>query len=140
MTGDGGGRLAVTCRSYTAARRYPLVIGRIGGWRPPWGPWTIPQYAAAVVVLLVLVQTRGLWAHFPALVNLAAAGGLPLAAGWSLRRVRVEGRAAHRALLGRASLLLAPRAGVSAGRVQRPAPARRVTGAAAFVCELGGGR
>ncbi len=36
------------CRSYTFARRYPLVIGKIGGWHPWWGPMTVTQYAVLV--------------------------------------------------------------------------------------------
>ena len=126
----------VRCRSYTYARRYPLVIGKIGGWYPWWGPASIPQYAVGVGAVLVLVQTRGLWAQFSGPVNLLVVVAVPLLLAWSVRRLRVEGRPPLRSLAGVAAYWLAPRHGAVHGRPRRPARPTRVTGAAQFLDEL----
>ena len=126
----------VRCRSYTYARRYPLVIGKIGGWYPWWGPASIPQYAVGVGVLLVLVQTRGLWAQFSGPVNLLVAVAVPLLLAWSVRRLRVEGRPPLRSLAGLAAYWLAPRHGMVHGRPRRPPRRGRVAGATVMVGEL----
>lgn len=116
---------AVRCRSYTFARRYPLVIGKIGGWHPWWGPASIPQYAVGVGSLLALMQTRTLWAHFSGPVNLLVTVAVPLLLAWSVRRLRIEGRPPLRSLIGLASYWLAPRHGTVHGRPRRaPRPAR----------------
>ena len=118
----------VRCRSYTYARRYPLVIGKIGGWYPWWGPASILQYAVGVGTLLVLVQTRGLWAHFSGPVNLLVTVVVPLLLAWSVRRLRIEARPPARALAGLAAYWLAPRHGVVLGRAHRPPRPARVDG------------
>lgn len=135
--GDPGeGR--VRCRSYTYARRYPLVIGKIGGWSPPWGPWTLSQYGAAVAVLVALMATRGLWGQWLGVANLVVLLGVPLAVGWMLRRDTLEGRRPHRALAGMAAVRLAPAAGMVAGRPYRPPRPQRLRGAGAAVADLAG--
>lgn len=129
----------VTCRSYTYARRYPLVIGKIGGWYPWWGPASIPQYAVGVAALLVLVQTRGLWAQFSGPVNLLVAIAVPLLLAWSVRRLRIERRPPLRSLAGLASYWLAPRHGTVHGRSHRPPRPARTRGVAPCVRELPSG-
>lgn len=141
MTGEAAA--AVRCRSYTYARRYPLVIGQIGGWSPWWGPWTLWQYTAATTVLVLLMATRGVWgALLPGPLTLAVLLGLPLAAGWALRRTTIEGRRPHRALAGLAAVWLAPPGGMLAGRPYRQPRPHRVVGVGAPVADLtreGGG-
>lgn len=127
----------VRCRSYTYARRYPLVIGKIGGWYPWWGPASIPQYAVGVAALLLLVQTRGVWAQLSAPVNLLVIVAVPLLLAWSARRLRIEGRPPLRSLAGFAACWLAPRHGTVHGRPHRPARSARVAGTAVCVRELG---
>lgn len=126
----------VACRSYTYARRYPLVIGKIGGWYPWWGPASIPQYAVGVATLLVVVQTRGLWAQFSGPVNLLVAVALPLLLAWSVRRLRIERRPPLRSLAGLASCWLAPRHGTVHGRPHHPPRPARIRGVAPYVGEL----
>ncbi|MEX2621570.1 MAG: hypothetical protein WD250_15240 [Egibacteraceae bacterium] len=111
------------CRSYTFARRYPLVIGKIGGWYPWWGPMTVTQYAVLVVTAVLLLQTRAVWAHMPGPVNLVVGPVVPLALAWLVRHARVEGRSPVRAAVGGLTYLAAPRRGVCHGRaVTTPRP------------------
>jgi TcpE family len=116
---------SVACRSYTHARRYPWVIGKIGGWNLPT-QLSLPQLAAMGTGLLLVVQTRGLWAHLPRVANLLVEIAVPGACGWATRHLRIEGRAPFRALAGLAAYLAAPPLGRAQGRPLREAPARSV--------------
>ena len=111
----------VACRSYTHARRYPWVIGRIGGWQLPT-QLTLAQVAAMGAALGVLVATRALWAHLPRAANLAVEVTLPGLAAWSVRHVRMEGRSPLRAMAGMVSFLATPRLGRLHGRPYRDTP------------------
>lgn len=111
---------ALTCRTYTHARRFPLVIGKIGGYALP-----TPLTPAQVVVLLastgLLLATRDAWARLGGAGNLLVALLLPLALTWAVRHLRVEHRAPLRFALGCACYALRPRLGVRHGRpVRRP--------------------
>lgn len=119
-----GEPLQLACRSYTHARRYPWVIGRIGGWQLPT-QLTPAQLATLGTSLFVLVQTRGLWAHLPRLANLSVELALPGAGAWAVRHLRMEGRAPLRAFAGLASYLVAPRTGVVQGHAMRRTGNRR---------------
>jgi hypothetical protein len=119
------GAQRLVCRSYTYARRFPLVIGKLGGWSPLWGPASISQYIVGVATAVVLFHSRGLWAHLGAAGNLAVGVCLPFLLAWMVRRVRVEGRDPLRALVGAAGYAFAPRHGVARGRpAARPRPVR----------------
>ncbi|HEU5001269.1 MAG TPA: TcpE family conjugal transfer membrane protein [Actinomycetota bacterium] len=114
----------IACRSYTHARRYPWVIGSIGGWQLPT-QLSLSQLAAMGLTLLVLVQTRALWAHLPRMGNLLVEVSLPAVAAWGARHLQVEGRSPVRALLGALMYLSFPRAGRIHGRPRRnPGPVR----------------
>jgi hypothetical protein len=115
----------LVCCSYTYARRFPLVIGKLGGWSPLWGPASISQYAVGVTAALTLFHSRGLWAHLGPLGNLTVGVLLPFLLAWMVRRVRIEGRDPLRALVGLANYAFAPRHGVVRGRpAPRPRPHR----------------
>lgn len=117
----------IACRSYTHARRYPWVIGSIGGWQLPT-QLSLPQLAAMGGTLLALVETRGWWAHLPHLLNLLVEAALPAAAAWGARHLRIEGRSPGRALLGALAYLGFPRKGRVNGRPRRtPGPVRLAT-------------
>lgn len=105
----------LACRSYTHARRYPWVIGKIGGWQLPT-QLTPAQLVTLGASLFVLVQTRALWAHLPRLANLTVEVALPGAGAWAVRHLRMEGRAPLRAFAGAVGYLAAPRRGVVQGR------------------------
>lgn len=96
------GRDARLAKWFTTARRFPQLIGRTpDGTHLPGGPYTITQLVVAVVLVLLLWNTTGIWARFgfggnlivgPAILigGVFAAGKLPfgmrspavVAAGW----------------------------------------------------------
>lgn len=115
------------CRSYTHARRYPWVIGKVGGWQLPT-QLTIAQVAAMASTLTVLIESRALWAHLPKLLNLVTEVALPAAAAWAARHLRVEGRSPMRALAGLVGYLASPRHGCLQGRSHREPVARICAG------------
>ncbi|MFI0448059.1 hypothetical protein [Actinomadura sp. 6N118] len=106
-------------RSYTRARRFPWVIGKIQGWTIPLGPYTATQLGVLIGGLYLLVQTFGLWSR------LGAAGliviTMPFAATWAVRHAAIEGRTPLRALAGLAALGAEPRCGRIDGRLARDA-------------------
>lgn len=116
----------LACRSYTHARRYPWIIGKVGGWQLPT-QLTVAQLAAWGTSMFVLVQTRRLWAHLPRMLNLLVEMALPVGAAWAARHVRMEGRPPLRALAGLLSYLLMPRTGRVQGRAYRGPRPRRVS-------------
>jgi hypothetical protein len=99
------------------------VIGKIGGWQLPT-QLSLVQLAAMGVALLVVVDTRGLWAHLPRVANLLTEIAVPGACGWATRHLRLEGRTPLRALGGLVAYLATPPLGRVQGRPLREAPAR----------------
>lgn len=65
---------------------------------------SLTQLAIITTLLLVLLAARPLWAHGPALLNLAILVAAPAAAGWAARDWRPEGRDLARALHGQLAL------------------------------------
>lgn len=120
-------REVITCRSYTRARRHPLVIGKIGGWTLPT-PITPAQLGVLAGSFLVLLWTRTLWAHLGGIGNLVIQGIVPLTLAWAVRHFRIEGRPPLRAALGLATYLGSPREGVLRGRAFREARPARIRG------------
>lgn len=125
---------SIDCRSYTRARRHPLVIGKIGGWTLPT-PITPTQLLVLLGTFLALLWTRSVWAHIGGLGNLVVQGLVPLLLAWGVRHLRVEGRAPLRALGGLAAYLAAPRGGLLRGRAFRDRPPVRLRGGRFFVQE-----
>lgn len=112
------------CSSYTHARRFPLVIGRIGGYALP-----TPLTPTQVVVLLgsagLLLATRDAWARLPGALDLVVGMLLPVAAAWAVRHAVVEGRSPMRFAVGVLSYVARPRRGLRDGRrVRRRTPVR----------------
>lgn len=110
------------CRTYTHARRFPLVIGKIGGYALP-----TPLTPAQVVVLLgtvaIELATRHHWARLPGSLDLLVAMIVPLLLTWVVRHATVEGRAPLRFALGVLTYATRPRRGRRGGKpvgVQRP--------------------
>ena len=106
-------------RSYTGARRFPLVIGKLpGGGRILGGPYTLTQVGVMVAAIVVLRVTAPIWAHLSygdALVYIAVPYGL----GYLVRRARFEGREPLRAGAGALTALGAPPGGRLRGRAWR---------------------
>jgi hypothetical protein len=125
---------SIDCRSYTRARRHPLVIGKIGGWTLPT-PISPTQLLILLGTFLALLWTRALWAHLGGVGNLIVQGFVPLLLAWMVRYLRVEGRPPLRALTDLARYLTAPRGGVLRGRSLHERPAIRLRGGRFFMEE-----
>lgn len=109
----------VRCRCFTYPRRFQLVIGKVGG-TTLWFPLSIAQMVTLCGSAVVLFYTQALWAHLSAAGNLFVGLGLPVALTYLVRYLRLEGRSPLRTLLGVATYLGAPRAGLHHGRAYRP--------------------
>lgn len=110
-------------RSYTRARRFPLVIGRLpgSGGRIIGGPYTVAQVAVMVAMVIALRISAPVWAHF-GLGDIVAYVVLPYGSGFAIRRARIEGRDPLRSGLGALGALGTPASGRLRGRPYR-APA-----------------
>jgi hypothetical protein len=129
-------RDVLDCRTYTRARKHPLVIGKIGGWALP-----TPLSPTQLLVLLgsfgLLLYTRAVWGHLGALANLLVQGGVPLTLTWAVRHLRIEGRPPLRTAAGLLSLATSPKGGVAHGRPHHAVRVARATGTRLFFFESG---
>lgn len=120
----------VHCRSWSAARKHPHVLGVIAGWVSPW-PSTAAQITALLTSAIVLVRTHGMWGPFvPGIFDAVIMFGVPAYLWWAARYLTIEGRSPARAAIGALSYLLRPRYGSIDGR---PAPRPRRTSLAPAV-------
>lgn len=110
-------------RFYTAARRHPWVLGKVGDWKIPLGPYTPAQIAVAVGGGFLLVKTISWWSWM---------GPVPIAAWllavWAVRRPKIKGRAPMHAALGWLLLAIQPQGGRVGGRAARDRTARALLG------------
>ena len=104
--------------SYTHARTHPWVVGKVGGTRLPWH-LSPAQVAVLVGSFVLLLKTRGLWAHMGAVPNLMVQALIPMILTWCMRHMRMEGRSPGRMLLGLGSYLWHPKGGRAQGRPWR---------------------
>ncbi|WP_149563847.1 hypothetical protein [Streptomyces cacaoi] len=117
----GEGQLIGRC--YTKARRLPLVLGQWEGRRLWGGPYTVPQLVTMFVVLLGMVAAFPLWGHF-GLLNVLPLVGVPYAASFAVRSLRIEGRSPFAVLASLTLLATAPHQGRLGGQPLRaPRPA-----------------
>ncbi|MEU2026931.1 hypothetical protein ABZ565_33060 [Streptomyces sp. NPDC016469] len=114
-------------RSYTRARRHPLMIGRWPGGRGRiWGgPYTVPQMVVLAGALTLLLLTRALWAHF-GLLNYVLALGLPYGLSLLVRHVQVDGRSPLSVAGSSLGLLTRPSGGRLGGRPLKALRGRRL--------------
>lgn len=106
----------VTCHSFTHARRYPLVIGKIGGFPLP-SPLSPAQVAALLGSFFFLLTTRGWWGLLtPGIVDAVVLIAAPGWVAWAVRHLRMEGRSPLKMLGGILALACAPPCGVVRGR------------------------
>ena len=113
----------LVARSYTRARRHPWVLGKVGDWTLPLGPYTPAQLIVAGSGVMVLIRTYGLWAPYLGPLPLIALGAMV----WAVRSARIGGRVPAAALLGLLTVALEPRAGrigARPARDRRPAAMR----------------
>jgi hypothetical protein len=119
----------IHCATYTHARRHPMVLGRIGGWTPPF-QLSLTQIGVLLVSFYVMVRSWQWWAPvLPSSVALLVGAGVPIGLTWAVRRVRVEGRSLPRAALGWLMLWSVPPKGQLRGRPHRERRAVSLAGA-----------
>ncbi|UQW99122.1 hypothetical protein [Streptomyces sp. RerS4] len=110
---SGGDRVRVA-RVYTAARRHPWVLGKLGDFRLPLGPYTPAQLVVLGGGAFLLIKTYAWWSW---------AGPVPVAlwlgAVWAVRGAQIAGQSPFTAVAGVVSLLLRHPAGRVEGRVAR---------------------
>ncbi|GGO59084.1 hypothetical protein [Streptomyces lasiicapitis] len=111
-------------RTYTRARRHPWVLGKVGDWTLPLGPYTPAQLTIAAVGIFALIKTFSWWA--------ASLGPVPVVglgvAVWLARASRVGGRAPLWVAYGWAQRALQPASGRINGRTVRPSGQRALHG------------
>jgi TcpE family len=124
----------IECRTYTHARRFPLMIGQIGGYHLPV-PWTLAQLSIAFSTFMLLLLSRRFWAHLGPVGNIAVVISVPLLLSWLVRHLKIEGRTTVRALAGFGRYLARSRTGKLHGRPVRPSRTRRHNAARVFVTQ-----
>lgn len=110
-TADFGMRVG---RSYTRARRMPWVMGKVGDWTLPFGPYTPAQIGVAFIGAFVLIKTFAWWRVLGPVPVVALA-----VAVWAVRRAKIGGRTPLNCALGLVAYLAQPRAGRIDGRAVR---------------------
>jgi hypothetical protein len=130
---------AQVARVYTSARRHPWVLGKLGDFTLPFGPYTPAQLVVMVGGALVLIKTFAWWSWL-GLLPVALWG----AAVWAVRGAKIGGRSPFAAAMGWLTLALRHPAGRIGGRNARDRRPTRLSGAfvieAAPAAEAGAGR
>ncbi|MCX4515927.1 hypothetical protein OHA27_38070 [Streptomyces sp. NBC_01619] len=115
-------------RVYTAARRHPWVLGKLGDWVIWFGPYTPAQLVVMGGGALLLIKTYSWWSWL---------GPVPIAlwlvAVWAVRGAKIGGRSPFAAAFGWIALLAQHPAGRIGGRPARDRRPTALTGA--FVIE-----
>lgn len=124
----------IECRTYTHARRFPLVIGQIGGYYLPV-PYTPAQFAVGGGAFGLLLWTRHAWGVLGPLGNLLVLLVVPLTLAWMVRHMKIEGRSTFRALGGFGRYLSRSPRGRLHGRPVRPSRPHRQRPVSVFVMQ-----
>ncbi|MET8508725.1 hypothetical protein ABZV60_29410 [Streptomyces sp. NPDC004787] len=111
-------------RSYTLARTFPWVMGKIGDFVLWLGPYNAPQLIILGVGAFTLIKTFAWWWPVLGPVPLGALGF----AVWTARAGRIGGRVPLWVAYGLLQRALQPASGRIAGRAARPARAHALTG------------
>ncbi|WP_336249182.1 hypothetical protein [Stomatohabitans albus] len=85
-------RSVVWGHSYTAAYRYQLVMGKVGGWAIPY-PLTIPQAVTGLTTVVSMMITASWWYPLTGVSGAVAAIIAPVLGMRFIARIRPEGRA-----------------------------------------------
>lgn len=109
---------------YTRARKFPQLIGRThDGTRIPGGPYTTTQFIGAVLMVMVAVNTIGLWARFGLVGNIFVLGGVIFGGVWSLGKIPIGARNPVSVVFGLVRAVTRPGEGTVRGhRVRLPKP------------------
>ncbi|MEU9044515.1 MULTISPECIES: hypothetical protein [unclassified Kitasatospora] len=101
------------------------MLGKLGDWRIPMGPYTPPQLAVAAIGAFLLIKTATWWAPVLGPVPVVAWGfGI-----WAARHSRIAGRSPVAALADALSMAAAPKRGRINGRAVRSLRPVVMTGA-----------
>ena len=118
---DDNGDHRLTCWSYTHARRHPSVLGKVGGAHLPFGPYTPTQGVIFLLTAGTLFFTKQWWGQVVgASLRVVVQFGVPAAAMFVFRNLRIEGRSPLFFLFGIITLAFTPRHGFLRGRRGRP--------------------
>ncbi|MBC9729308.1 hypothetical protein [Streptomyces sp. TRM68367] len=102
-------------RTYTRARRHPWVMGKIGDWTLPLGPYTPAQLIIAAGGIFLLIKTFSWWAPSLGPVPVVVLG----VAVWAARASRIGGRSPLWVAYGWTQYVLQPASGRIGGRTVR---------------------
>ena len=112
---------------YTRARKFPQLIGRTPDGAKIWGgPYTFTQAVGAGVILLIGVNTMGLWARYGLIGNAVVLLGVTYGLVLLLGRIPVGSRSPLSVVSGFMHAVLSPRNGRLAGRPVRHRRPHRV--------------
>ncbi|MFF3214139.1 hypothetical protein ACFYYB_26120 [Streptomyces sp. NPDC002886] len=101
-------------RVYTSARRHPWVLGKLGDWTVPFGPYTPAQLVVLGGGAFTLIKTYAWWSWAGPVPVLLWVGLV-----WAVRGAQIAGQNPFTALLGVVTLLMQHPAGRIGGRVAR---------------------
>ncbi|MFF0437465.1 hypothetical protein ACFYU9_35270 [Streptomyces sp. NPDC004327] len=113
-----------TGRSYTLARTFPWVLGKIGDFVLWLGPYNAPQLIILGAGVFLLIKTFFWWAPLLGPVPVMALGFTV----WAARASRIGGRAPLWVAYGLLQRALQPASGRIGGHTARPAAAHSLTG------------
>ncbi|RSS57490.1 hypothetical protein [Streptomyces sp. WAC01280] len=111
-------------RTYTRARGFPWVLGKIGDFVLWLGPYNAPQLIIAAAGVFLLIKTFSWWAGPLGPIPVAALG----VAVWAARANRIAGRAPLWIAYGVLQRALQPSTGRIGGRTARVPRPRPLTG------------
>lgn len=107
-------------RWFTRARRFPQLIGRLpDGTKIPGGPYTVTQSLSAAGLLIVGLNTTGIWARFGLLGNTLVLACVTASLVWLLGRIPVGARSPLSVATGLVHAVRAPSTGRMGGRAVR---------------------
>lgn len=118
-------------RFYTSVRRIPIMIGKAGNTRLPGGPYSVTQFIAGGVVLVIGWNTMSLWGPlfgtFP-LVRIVALLGMAVTALWLAGQLPSTRRKIHHLAADTVGAIANPSAGTLNGQPMKLRPPHRLTG------------
>lgn len=119
-------------RFYTSVRRIPIMIGKAGNTRLPGGPYSVTQFIAGGVVLVIGWNTMSAWGPlfgtFP-LVRIIALLGMAATALFLAGQLPSTRRKIHHLAADTVGAIANPSAGTLNGQSPKLRPPHRLTGA-----------
>lgn len=118
-------------RFYTGVRRIPIMIGKAGNTRLPGGPYSVTQFIAGGVVLVIGWNTMSVWGPlfgtFP-LVRIVALAGMAVTALWLAGQLPSTRRKIHHLAADTMGAIANPSAGTLNGQPMKLRSPHRLRG------------